>query len=224
MVYKPEQISRSILDFATMMETFQAYNVDFVSSTEKFDTSPPMDRAMLNICIVFAQLERKTIQKRVTAPYYSRGQRGFRISGATPLDFKLESTTIQGIRTTMMVSDEECADVARLMFEMYAELSTSFGDIARYFAEMGIKIYDKELKRGVISQMLRNPIYAQADLEMYEFFKSRGTVVINKAADFIGTSGCYLYQSRDVQARKNKHLKDQILVVAPREELISSET
>ena len=124
----------------------------------------------------------------------------------------------------MMVSDEECADVARLMFEMYAELSTSFGDIARYFAEMGIKIYDKELKRGVISQMLRNPIYAQADLEMYEFFKSRGTVVINKAADFIGTSGCYLYQSRDVQARKNKHLKDQILVVAPREELISSET
>ena len=46
-----------------MMELFQQYNVEFVSSTEKFDTSTPMGRAMLNICIVFAQLERETIQK-----------------------------------------------------------------------------------------------------------------------------------------------------------------
>ena len=69
-VYKLDRISRSILDFATMMETFQEYNVEFVSSTEKFDTSTPMGRAMLNICIVFAQLERETIQKRVTDAYF----------------------------------------------------------------------------------------------------------------------------------------------------------
>ena len=60
-VYKLDRISRSILDFANMMELFQRYNVEFVSSTEKFDTSTPMGRAMLNICIVFAQLERETI-------------------------------------------------------------------------------------------------------------------------------------------------------------------
>ena len=46
-----------------MMELFQQYNVEFVSSTEKFDTSTPMGRAMLNICIVFAQLEREKKQK-----------------------------------------------------------------------------------------------------------------------------------------------------------------
>ena len=68
-VYKLDRISRSILDFATMMELFQEYDVEFVSSTEKFDTSTPMGRAMLNICIVFAQLERETIQKRVTDAY-----------------------------------------------------------------------------------------------------------------------------------------------------------
>ena len=101
--------------------------------------------------------------------------------------------------------------------------STSFGDIARHFADEGILIYGKELTRGFISQMLRNPIYAQADLELYEFFKSQGTVVINEAADFAGTNGCYLYQGRDVQARKNKHLKDQILVVAPSEGLVSAD-
>ena len=59
-VYKLNRISRSILDFANMMEVFQEYDVEFVSSTEKFDTSTPIGRAMLNICIVFAQLERET--------------------------------------------------------------------------------------------------------------------------------------------------------------------
>ena len=68
-----------------MMELFQQYNVEFVSSTEKFDTSTPMGRAMLNICIVFAQLERETIQKRVTDAYYSRSQRGFKMGGKAPL-------------------------------------------------------------------------------------------------------------------------------------------
>ena len=61
-VYKLDRISRSILDFANMMDIFQKYNVEFVSSTERFDTSTPIGRAMLNICIVFAQLERETIQ------------------------------------------------------------------------------------------------------------------------------------------------------------------
>ena len=53
------RISRSIVDFAKLMELFKQYNVEFVSCTEKFDMSTPMGRAMLNICIVFAQLERE---------------------------------------------------------------------------------------------------------------------------------------------------------------------
>ena len=53
-VYKLDRISRSIVDFANMMEIFQKYHVEFVSSTEKFDTSTPIGRAMLNICIVFS--------------------------------------------------------------------------------------------------------------------------------------------------------------------------
>lgn len=88
-VYKLDRISRSILDFATMMELFQEYDVEFVSSTEKFDTSTPMGRAMLNICIVFAQLERETIQKRVTDAYYSRCLKGFHMSGQAPYGYQL---------------------------------------------------------------------------------------------------------------------------------------
>jgi len=223
-VYKLDRISRSIIDFASMMELFSRYNVEFVSSTEKFDTSTPMGRAMLNICIVFAQLERETIQKRVTDAYYSRCTKGFHMSGKAPYGYNLEPTILDGIRTKMMVAEPEAAERVKLMFDMYAQPDISFGDIARHFAEQGIDFDGKELSRCTLSNLLRNPIYAQADLEVYEFFKSQGANIANDAADFSGINGCYLYQGRDVTERKNADLKDQILVLAPHEGLVSSET
>ena len=130
-VYKLDRISRSILDFANMMELFQQYNVEFVSSTEKFDTSTPMGRAMLNICIVFAQLERETIQKRVTDAYYSRSQRGFKMGGKAPYGFHTEPIKMDGINTKKLVVNPDEAANIRLMFEMYAQPTTSYGDITR---------------------------------------------------------------------------------------------
>ena len=93
-----------------MMSVFQQYNVEFVSSTEKFDTSTPMGRAMLNICIVFAQLERETIQKRVTDAYYSRSQRGFKMGGK-PLTASIRSLSDGPVSTPkkLVVNPEEAA-------------------------------------------------------------------------------------------------------------------
>jgi len=183
-----------------------------------------MGRAMLNICIVFAQLERETIQKRVTDAYYSRCTKGFHMSGKAPYGYNLEPTLLDGIRTKMMVADTEAAERIKLMFDMYAQPDISFGDITRHFAEQGIDFDGKELQRCTLSNLLRNPVYAQADLEVYEFFKSQGANIANDAADFSGINGCYLYQGRDVTERKNAELKDQILVLAPHEGLVSSET
>jgi len=221
-VYKLDRISRSIIDFANIMELFIKYNVEFVSSTEKFDTSTPMGRAMLNICIVFAQLERETIQKRVTDAYYSRCQKGLHMSGNAPFGYKLEPYVMDGIRTKRLVIDPEAAEQAKLMFEMYAEPSTSLGDIARYFIDEGIDTGDKKLYRSSLSKLLKNPSYAQADLDMYEFFKSQGANIINDAADFAGINGCYLYKGQEVNEEKNVSLKDRILVIAPHEGIISS--
>ena len=109
------------------------------------------------------------------------------------------------------------------MFEMYAEPETSFGDIAGYFSGDGISEDGKEISRVTISQLLRNPSYAQADLDVYEFFKSQGAVIANDAADLTGLNGCYLFQGRDVTERKQSNLNDQILVVAPHEGLVSSD-
>ncbi len=223
-VYKLDRVSRSIIDFANMMEMFQKYNVEFISATEKFDTSTPMGRAMLNICIVFAQLERETIQRRVQDAYYSRCERGFHMSGKAPYGYKLGQTTVDGIRTRMLVIDPVAAEQVKQMFEMYADPQTSIGDITRRFVEQGIKFNGSELVRSTVSMLLRNPVYAQADLELYEFFKSQGAAVVNDAADFAGTNGCYLYQGRDVEESKNYNLKDHLLVIAPHEGIVSSET
>ena len=93
-VYKLDRISRSILDFANMMQLFQQHRVEFVSSTERFDTSTPIGRAMLHICIVFAQLERETIQKRVTDAYYSRCKKGLYMGGRVPYGFARQQTVL----------------------------------------------------------------------------------------------------------------------------------
>lgn len=223
-VYKLDRISRSILDFSNMMELFQEHQVEFVSSTEKFDTSTPMGRAMLNICIVFAQLERETIQKRVSDAYYSRSQKGFRMGGKAPYGFTMEKTVIQGINTKKLVKQPEEAARVEKIFEMYEIPETSYGDITRYFAKEGPVFNGKELLRPMLAQLLRNPVYVRADMDVYRFFKSQGTMIVTPPEEFDGTRGCYLYQGRNVKEDKLQNLKGQMLVLAPHEGFISAET
>ena len=223
-VYKLDRISRSILDFANMMELFQQYNVEFVSSTEKFDTSTPMGRAMLNICIVFAQLERETIQKRVTDAYYSRSQRGFKMGGKTPYGFRTEPYVMDGVRTKKLVIEPTEAAFVRQMYEMYADPQVSLHDITKKLTADGMRTYHgRPLSRATLSVILRNQIYVMADLDIYEFYKSQGTDIYNDAADFAGTNGCYYYQGKGNTEDKHKHLQGQTLVLAPHEGFIPSE-
>ena len=222
-VYKLDRISRSIIDFANMMELFQRYNVEFVSSTEKFDTSTPMGRAMLNICIVFAQLERETIQKRVTDAYYARCVRGFKMGGRAPYGFHTEPVVIENIHTKKLAPNEGELEIVRLMYEMYEKPETSFGDIARYLAGRGVSLFGGDLTRATIAQLLRNPVYVQADLDVYEFFKCQGAIIENGPEDFAGLNACYLYQGRDADNSKHSSLKGQNLVIAPHEGVIPSD-
>ena len=90
---------------------------------------------------------------------------------------------------------------------MYAQPTTSYGDITRYFAEQGILFHGKGLIRPTLAQLLRNPVYVQADLDVYEFFKSQGTVIVNDAADFTGMNGCYLYQGRELRVCPYEYLQ-----------------
>jgi len=223
-VYKLDRISRSILDFSRLMELFQRYNVEFISSTEKFDTSTPMGRAMLNICIVFAQLERESIQQRVTDAWYSRCQKGFKMGGKTPYGFRTEPYEINGIKTKRLVQEPTEAAFVKLMYEMYVDPRMSLRDITRTVTAQGMKTYHgKPLSRVTLSIILRNPIYVMADLDVYEFFKSQGTEIVNGAEDFAGTNGCYYYQGKGNTDNKHRNLQGQTLVIAPHEGFIPSD-
>ena len=222
-VYKLDRISRSILDFANMMEVFAEHNVEFVSSTERFDTSTPIGRAMLNICIVFAQLERETIQKRVADAYYSRSKRGFYMGGRIPYGFEKVKTEIDGIKTSKYVPIPEEAEQIRLMYSLYADEDNSLGDIIAYFNKNGIKhLRGGMWSAGRISEILRNPIYVMADADVYDFFKSQGANIINPVSDYTGYNACYLYQGTVSKTRKQLDLTDKEIVLAPHQGIIPS--
>ena len=187
-VYRLDRISRSIVDFAKLMELFKQFKVEFVSCTEKFDTSTPMGRAMLNICIVFAQLERESIQMRVTDAFYSRYAKGYYMRGRAPYGFDTEPIVMDGIKTKRLIETAEM-EYAELMYEMYAEPETSYGDITRYFTENEIQVYGKTLKRGFVAQLLRNPVYVQADMDIYEHFKAQGAKIESPPELFTGEIG-----------------------------------
>lgn len=224
-VYKLDRISRSILDFANMMEIFQKYHVEFVSSTEKFDTSTPIGRAMLNICIVFAQLERETIQKRVTDAYYARCKRGFYMGGRIPYGYRLTNTVIDNIRTSMYEEVPEESEQLKLIYSMYADKDNSLGDIVRYLNEHQIKnLRGANWNTARISEMLRNPVYVQADIDVYQFFQSQGTNIYNPASDFTGYNACYLYKGTVSTSRKQSDLSDKEIVLAPHKGFIPSKT
>ena len=219
-VYKLDRISRSILDFSRMMERFEANRVEFVSTTEKFDTSSPMGRAMLNICIVFAQLERETIQKRVADAYYSRSQKSLYMGGRVPYGFRLSPTTVDGVRTSMYAVNEEEAKQVRLIYELYAKPECSCSDIARCLQANGMLKNGKPWVRTRLAEILRNPVYVRADLAVYRFYRDRGTVIVNDPGDFIGTNGCYHYKGR-----KFAHAPPEgdYLVLAPHEGIIPAD-
>lgn len=102
-----------------------------------------------------------------------------------------------------LVRDIKRGLIAKVVVYKLDRISRSILD----FAEQGILFNGKELIRPTLAQMLRNPVYVQAGLDVYEFFKSQGTIIVNDAADFTGMNGCYLYQGRDVKPSKKNDLK-----------------
>lgn len=222
-VYKLDRISRSILDFANMMESFQQYHVEFVSSTEKFDTSTPIGRAMLHICIVFAQLERETIQKRVTDAYYARCKRGYFMGGRIPYGYRLIRTVIHNVHTSMYEEVPEESEQLKLIYSMYADTDNSLGDIVRYLNDHQMRqLRGAEWNTARLSEMLRNPVYVKADIDVYHFFRNRGTQIVNPASDFTGQNACYLYQGTGSGGGKRSDLSGKELVLAPHSGFISS--
>ena len=170
---------------------------------------------------MFAQLERETIQKRVTDAYYARCRHGFYMGGRVPYGYRLTDTIIDNIHTSMYTEVPKESEQLKQIYAMYAESSNSLGDIVQYFNKHQIKhLRGANWNTARISELLRNPIYVQADTEVYRFFQSQGAIIHNPINEFIGYYACYLYKGVNSNTRKQSDLSGKELVLAPHKGLI----
>ncbi len=130
--YRLDRISRSIADFSQLLIMFDEYNVKFVSATENFDTDTPMGRAMINIVMTFAQLERETIVERVTDNYYFRANNGYWAGGYAPYGYKINHIIgIDGKKHSVLDIDKEQSVIVKRIYDMYINRNISMRKIAQ---------------------------------------------------------------------------------------------
>lgn len=224
-VYKLDRVSRSLLDFAGIMDLFKKHGVDFISTQEKFDTSSPMGNAMLSITMVFAQLERETIQGRIRDNYYARGKLGFFMGGATPYGYEKISTVVDGKKTSTLVEHLANADIVRSIFNQYAYEDMSLGMVSRYLNTNGIPApQGGKWDSCKLSRIMRNPTYVISDPDIYSYYNSRGCIMSNDVTDYTSGNGCYLYGKREANERKYTDVSNHTVSLALHSGLIDSRT
>ena len=198
-VYKVDRISRSLQDFVGIYSEFEKHGVEFISCNEQFDTSTAMGKATLQIIMVFAELERNMIQKRVKDNFYERAKKGLFLAGVAPYGFKKVPIVIEGIHTHMLQEDDEHPErmqAVRMAFDDFNS-GSSLGDIVRKFNNMGIKTNRGHLFSTVtVGRMLKNPVYVRANADVYQYLKSKGATMNQPIEDYIGVYGCTIYGNR----------------------------
>ncbi len=128
-VYKIDRLSRSLMDFAKLVETFEANNVTFVSVTQQFNTTTSMGRLTLNILLSFAQFEREVIGERIRDKFAASRRKGMWMGGMVPLGYRVEN------RKLVVVEEE--AKLVRRIFTRFAQTGSAL-KVARELNEVGL--------------------------------------------------------------------------------------
>ncbi|MEJ5171234.1 MAG: recombinase family protein, partial [Fimbriimonadales bacterium] len=119
-VYKVDRLSRSLLDFARIMETFEKHGVSFVSVTQQFNTTNSMGRLTMNILLSFAQFEREIIGERIRDKIAATRRKGKWTGGRPILGYDVDRS---GGRPRLVVNAQEAARV-REIFRLYLSLGS----------------------------------------------------------------------------------------------------
>lgn len=218
--YKFDRISRSIADFLDIIEILDRHKTTFTSATEGFDTSTDFGRAMCQILMIFAELERKNTIQRVTQAYESRSEKQFYMGGRRPYGFDLIETEINAIKTKMLTLNTEEAEQVRYIFENYAVNGISLRRLMDNLIANNIKPTSGEWSTSKLSAIIQNPIYVRADNAIYDYFQRQNTNIISEPTEFDGIHGAQLYG-------KNKHKADDMsdikLVVMRHDGIVDSD-
>src|SRR4051812_15287594 len=139
LVYKVDRLTRSLADFAKLIELFDAHEVSFVSVTQSFNTSSSMGRLTLNVLLSFAQFERELIGERVRDKIAASKRKGIWVGGPVPLGYAAVDKKI------VVVPPE--AEAVRTIFARYLELA-SVGALAEDLDGRGIRSKSRQLSQG----------------------------------------------------------------------------
>ena len=223
-VYRLDRFSRSISDFSRIWELLEKNGTQFQSVTEQFDTSTPIGRAMLNIVMTFAQLERETTADRVKDNYIHRFDLGAWPGGPAPYGFDLNKITdALGKSASSLSINADEADIVKRIFERYAESGTSLRSIAKELMDDKIHGPKREAWDNVtLSRLLHSPVYVKANEDVYWHYISLGLNISNDISDFDGVHGCNIMGQRDRTRNKYNSLENQRLAVANYEGFIDA--
>jgi DNA invertase Pin-like site-specific DNA recombinase len=160
-VYKVDRLTRSLADFAKLVELFDGYGVSFVSVTQQFNTTTSMGRLTLNVLLSFAQFEREVTSERIRDKIAASKRKGLWVGGPLPLGYDMKDGKIA------VVEDE--AEQVRLIYRRYLELS-GVNALVRDLKELNIRTKTRLLatggtrggipfERGTLFYLLRNRFY-----------------------------------------------------------------
>ena len=163
-VYKIDRLTRSLADFARIVERFDARGASFVSVTQAFNTTTSMGRLTLNVLLSFAQFEREVTGERIRDKIAASKAKGMWMGGVLPLGFDLPDP---GSRT-LRINDAE-AVMVRAIFARYLELG-SVHRLAEELANRGVVSKRRTTRdgrttggvafsRGALFHLLRSPLY-----------------------------------------------------------------
>ena len=160
-VYKVDRLTRSLADFAKLVELFDKHNVSFVSVTQQFNTTTSMGRLTLNVLLSFAQFEREVTSERIRDKISASKRKGLWVGGMAPLGYDTKDRRIT-------VNEAE-ADRVRTIFRRYAELGSLnllMADLRKRgivtkvrILRSGEKIGGIPFTRGPLAHLLRNRFY-----------------------------------------------------------------
>ena len=160
-VYKIDRLTRSLLDFAKIVEVFDAHGISFVSVTQAFNTATSMGRLTLNVLLSFAQFEREVTGERIRDKIAASKKKGMWMGGYPPLGYD--------VKDRKLVVNEAEAETVRYIFRRYQELGSvrllkgqldAAGIVSkRRTAPDGRPYGAKPIARGALYHMLQNRIY-----------------------------------------------------------------
>ena len=160
-VYKIDRLTRSLFDFAKIVEAFDAKGVSFVSITQQFNTSTSMGRLTLNVLLSFAQFERELAGERIRDKIAASKKKGMWMGGLPPLGYDVENRKL-------VVNEDEARTVLHI-FRRYVELKSvralkteleeAGNRSKRRVLADGTPYGGQKLSRGALYLMLQNRIY-----------------------------------------------------------------